>query len=1165
MSGVDLASFGGGGEDGDHRGGGGGGTGSVSRLFTVLRFYGVGVSQPVTRALTQNGAEESRFMSDDVTHIIVGTHMHKDQHVSNLSELYSQAVVVDESWAISSIMLHNILNPTLFSPKSMAFFEGLIVSFSGLWHEDRRKLWFVMSHFGALCLIFLDSRCNLLISATNQSLKYTKSLKMSDRISIVTPDWVIACLTKGQLEPIEAYHPRLTASSPIGNSFLHQNRPEQIVIKEEPQLSIGLTSPLKDPSILDLANADKNKSAAAKKANSKFVKANIQFFHSGHGAPPALADREKKKEKAASLVNTAGVPCSKAMGTLPGISNSAKSPATPIATTESVKTEPQQVTNQSNRSLNSTPVKAKRIIRLPRKRPLQFQYEAKPEKRRLCDFLKPNPGEFDNRVPPECCLRGCKFLVNDVKKFLSNEVLKAVKEFLTGNNFDCSCPCHFLSTSLINEINRQGAWLDAEANPRIRALLDLQQLVASVPQNDQTEFLQNTFYSPNESSSQKSSAFESSPFLDKPTTTQLDITVDVRFPSQDFQQTSSPLALVSDKQPFHNEKLSQELKVETALTNREDKTTSKMKTRSSKVNPALNALYSKYSSEIVIMDGNKIVMKFRKLKPKQDSSKVVSGEQCALDENGASSQEGISDCLSEMKTRGSCVEIFWDERQLRGTTFVPGWYNAIVSEYKSDTDHLVVQDVITEPTSGTVSNSSSNIAQCYKIPFRQLVSENKIRISSSSSLSSSFAEGNNKLPNGNFLLGDISNTSSASRHGVNIKSEPISYYDTFNHFLSSNNCPQVTTSSTGAAAFNLQPCSSSMQTSNGGQISPGAFVNNPFDMAKFETRLDSTTQPRFSSSDRGNISQNSSSIGKAFSQTNSVPLLTELTNSNAPYTSQFTDSNSTSTAFSNSQFQPQFSLENNLVQKLQHQRSGSQINQSDLLNQLTDEGVMTSSNDSCFDTNGVDVASSVLLLNEMQQQQHAMTPSVCSDYFSESGIEDTTPVSTVQQQGLLLVASNSSSTTSGTASSLSNKVASSFINGKSDVGFKYSRLAMDPQTQMGYQRHQQQLPGMNCLNQRPLVQSISTSSLTLPSPPNSQQISPSMTANMMGSSPSCSKIGQMQKQTTQYTSLAKVIGFDDLSSEDENDSEKGNESGVENDDEFIKKNALNILDNLKMF
>ena len=1099
----------------------GGVVGPAGGFRLSLKFYGVGVSQPVTRALICNGAEEARFMSDDVTHIIVGTHMHKDQNVANFSELYSQAVVVDESWAISSIMLQSILNPTLFSPKSMAFFEGLIVSFSGISPEDRRKLWFVMSHFGALCLIFLDSRCNLLISGNSESVKYNKAMKMSDRISVVCPDWVIACLTKGRLEPIEPYHPKNLVRSPVDNFFNQQIPTEQPVIKEEPQLTLGLSSPLKDPSILELSNTDKNKTSTTKKTNSKFVKANIQFFHSGHGAPPALADREKKKQ--ASLLNNANqLPCTRAPAGSGNASNMAKSPATPVAASEIVKSEPQIATSTNTQQQCPTPVKSnkpKRIIRLARKRPLHFQNEAKPEKR-LYDFLKLNK-DVDNRVPPECCRRGCKFLVNDVKKFLSNDVLKAVKDFLSGNNFDCSCPCHFLSTSLINDINCQGAWLDAESNPRIRALLDLQQLVASVPQNHQTEFLQNTFYSPNESNPNKSNVIDVQP-IDAP----LDVTLDVRceYPPKSIQD-----APIDQKQPSSLFQ-AQELKVEVSLKDESNSPANmgKMKTRSSKVNPALNALYSKYTSEILPIEG-RVVMKFKKVKSKSEDCgdlTTISGEPSASASSSAD--------MHIMKCKGTCVEIFWDEKQLRGTGFVSGWYNAIVNDYKTDTDHLIVQDVI----------DVGVIGKCYKIPFKQLLSENKLRLS---------------LSDPQILTGpNCSNSTTAMQVAANsmasngVKSEP-SIFDNLRN-IDVSFAPGV--NSVTPSAITVQTSSShsmtqSMQPSN--QISPAAFVNMSFDQTT--NKSDGNGLPVHLTTTNQNLDPNSClQMSAQLCSTDQFNSNSVISNGNLP------GINNPNLISNQSMEQQRFSFTDS--EQVNNQMQHSKQHPTQFVPQLTtheqstngkqflptNHNVLANSLPNCFE--GPDPGSANLLMpsNMLLQeiQQHA-TPSVCSDYFSESGIDDT-PINSLL---------NSNIAANGTNCTNSNVVKNnlSVHNNKTSPLYERSDILRNNDSSMLLNKPPPNLlPHHNMLN-NPASLSATTKTQAL----HCVTGGPSLQANMALNS---SNINSISTSSSRLPKAQKTIGFDDLSSDDE--SEKGNESGVENDDDLFKKNALSILDNLKM-
>ena len=1034
-----------------------------SSLFSFLKFHGAGVSQQVTKAMIQNGAEECRFMSDDVTHIIIGTHMHKDPNVVGLSELYSQAVLVDESWAISSIMLQKILSPRLFAPKAMAFFEGLIVSFSGISTEDRRKLWFVMSHFGALCLIVLDSRCNLLIAGQPQGLKYNKALKMPSKISIVSPDWVTACLTTGEFVSTESYHPKHTILSEEYEDAMVKQEMKPPEEPPPPNLTIGICAPLKDPSILQFSTDNTKNRLSIRKNNSKFVKANIQFFHSGHGAPPALADREKRKEKAMNMCpKTNPVP---------------KSPVASSVESVPIKSEPSPAVKDMH--------KPKRIIRLTRKRPLHFQHEPKPEKR-LYNFLQLNE-TIDNRVPKECCARGCRFLVNDVKKFISSDLSSALKEFLSGKNFDCSCPCHFFSTSLINEINCQGAWLDAESNPRIRALLDLQRLVSSVPRNYQTEFLQSTFYSPTES------VLNPNPNLSQESTERCVSSMSEKYNSSKSAEESSGRKSVQEEYLTTNHKSSTPrvtpdvpLDLESSagtlnviVTLHGDGTASSKS--ASKVNPALNALYSKYTSEIVQMDEKRILMKFRRVKCKSEN------EESAIKEELEGSNYENLDCskmkdLTQIRTPGTTVDVYWDEKQLKGTEFNPGWYTSIVSSYKVETDQIIIQDLFTP-------------SKTYKIPVTQLLAEDKLRLSKSFLPSTAVVPEATTCPNSS-----VPPVNAPSTPLVNGLSEQL----TTEGMESGAPSKLHVDCSLPTANLKPEPCGGSSfmcsDSNNGGQISPAAFVNLPSDVPrtkKYPSQSNTTNNCQSSQQQQQPIDiVNLPSPGNIF---NNFDLEA---NSNSAMLSSIHNQSSSSVH-----------LSDNDTNQVLH-RSSSSLSSYDE-SSLNLKSALRTNEDPPMSK----VVDSLLFTD---QQQHA-TPSVCSDYFSEGGLDEICMTSAVTS--LPQPHQTSSKYVSNSNSSLLSST------------FNSSLLFHDQQSTA--------FVGQSNLS---TIDHSSSSSANIATNSRSQVQYYQSSAN----------------QKSRRDELKKSVEFDDLSSDEE--VEKSNdESGVENDQEFITKNALNILDNLKMF
>ncbi len=99
---------------------------------------------------------------------------------------------------------------------------------SGLSKSDLECLWaLIVSRGGRFdCELKSDSTHLLIGSVTGK--KYEASLSRQQRIAIVTPDWVTACLKTGQLLPTQDYHPRLLLGP--GEVFVPKKKKKKKVV-----------------------------------------------------------------------------------------------------------------------------------------------------------------------------------------------------------------------------------------------------------------------------------------------------------------------------------------------------------------------------------------------------------------------------------------------------------------------------------------------------------------------------------------------------------------------------------------------------------------------------------------------------------------------------------------------------------------------------------------------------------------------------------------------------------------------------------------------------------------------------------------------------------------------------------------------------------------------
>ncbi|PNI35964.1 PAXIP1 isoform 10, partial [Pan troglodytes] len=74
--------------------------------------------------------------------------------------------------------------------------------------EDRSALWALVTFYGGDCQLTLNKKCTHLIVPEPKGEKYECALKRAS-IKIVTPDWVLDCISEKTKKDEAFYHPRL--------------------------------------------------------------------------------------------------------------------------------------------------------------------------------------------------------------------------------------------------------------------------------------------------------------------------------------------------------------------------------------------------------------------------------------------------------------------------------------------------------------------------------------------------------------------------------------------------------------------------------------------------------------------------------------------------------------------------------------------------------------------------------------------------------------------------------------------------------------------------------------------------------------------------------------------------------------------------------------------
>ena len=179
----------------------------VQDIFKGVTYYIVGdINSNVIQLLNRFGAKGDSYLSEMVSHVIADT-MTGDY--SEAKELFELPIVTSD-WVVLSVYCGVQLPKEAFGLEGRIF-SDIIACPYGISKEDADSLWSMLTYHGGKCQLYLDIKVTHLITAATDGEKYNKatSLENSGRIKIVTPDWVIDSIKKGEKVDEKIYHPSL--------------------------------------------------------------------------------------------------------------------------------------------------------------------------------------------------------------------------------------------------------------------------------------------------------------------------------------------------------------------------------------------------------------------------------------------------------------------------------------------------------------------------------------------------------------------------------------------------------------------------------------------------------------------------------------------------------------------------------------------------------------------------------------------------------------------------------------------------------------------------------------------------------------------------------------------------------------------------------------------
>ncbi|CAH0713668.1 unnamed protein product, partial [Brenthis ino] len=176
-------------------------------VFKDVKYYLSGdVSERIMQLLQSGGAENTKYFSDYVTHLICGPNA-ADTDLDDAQDIY-QIPAVTENWVLACARLKKLANPKPYFPSKNKIFSNVTACVSKVSPADAKVLFAIITYHGGKVKLNLDSQCSHLICGSASGKKYSAALTLS-KIKVVTPDWVFESLRARIQAVTEVFHPKL--------------------------------------------------------------------------------------------------------------------------------------------------------------------------------------------------------------------------------------------------------------------------------------------------------------------------------------------------------------------------------------------------------------------------------------------------------------------------------------------------------------------------------------------------------------------------------------------------------------------------------------------------------------------------------------------------------------------------------------------------------------------------------------------------------------------------------------------------------------------------------------------------------------------------------------------------------------------------------------------
>lgn len=210
-----------------------------SKLFSSIKYYTTGFrDSSIESQFKQNGATRLFYLTEKTTHVICDDFAnHKDELEQDI-EIY-QIPIVTSDWILASLKADTLLpidsylssKQTTHQEKEQdntrQLFQSCTFANANLTLNDHNKLYAMVTYYGGRWLANLDSLiCTHVICASalpknRKSGDANNNLEdgderlqdaydiQSDKVHLITPNWIIDCIQNNDLIDESNYHPDL--------------------------------------------------------------------------------------------------------------------------------------------------------------------------------------------------------------------------------------------------------------------------------------------------------------------------------------------------------------------------------------------------------------------------------------------------------------------------------------------------------------------------------------------------------------------------------------------------------------------------------------------------------------------------------------------------------------------------------------------------------------------------------------------------------------------------------------------------------------------------------------------------------------------------------------------------------------------------------------------